>query len=133
MRRILIVCLYTIYSAYLYYAASIVNIIMWSGIEACASTTCANLPCYGAVLGKASKLKPIFSSIISKLTKGTNSTFRFKQKEWPSQQISASAENIVAWPRGVETRIAGPCEGDRTTTEVEMGRIQVQTRLDSTE
>lgn len=134
MRLILIVCLHTLYRTYLlYYTASIVNIIMWSGIEACASTICANLPCYGAIVGKARRFKPILSSFYSKFSKGMNSTFRIRHKEWSSQKIMASADNVVTWPSGVDTVIAGPSEGDRSTTELEMGKIRVQTELDSTE
>lgn len=134
-RLILIVCLYSIYSAYLYHAASVVNIIMWSGIEACASVICANLPCYVSIVGKASRFKAVVFSFCSKLSESMNSKFRLssKAKEWPSQKITSSAEKIVTWPVGVETVIARSSEGDRTTTELEKGKIRVQTRLDSTE
>ncbi|OCL10347.1 hypothetical protein AOQ84DRAFT_374998 [Glonium stellatum] len=40
---------------------SVDNIIMWSGIEACASTICANLPCYGPLIF-SSRHTPISSS-----------------------------------------------------------------------
>lgn len=133
MRLMLIVSLYTIYSTYLYHAASIVNIIMWSGIEACASTICANLPCYGFIVGKVRSFKPTVSHILSKLSSGMSPTFRFRLKGWSSQQTTVSAENFITSPRGVETVIEGPSERYRATTELEMGEIRVQTRLDATE
>ena len=41
----------------------VVNMIMWSGIEACASTICANLPCYGPLLRKIPSARFIAASI----------------------------------------------------------------------
>lgn len=112
---------------------TIVNIIMWSGIEACTSTICANLPCYGSILGKARRLEPIASSLRFKLSKGMNSTFRLRPKRWSSQQTLSSSESFTAWPKGVETVIEGPSAHDRPPSELEMGKIRVQTRLDATE
>lgn len=112
---------------------SIVNIIMWSGIEACASTICVNLPCYGFIVGKVRSFRPTVSHILSKLSSGMSPTFRFRLKGWSSQQTTVSAENFITSPRGVETVIEGPSERYRATTELEMGEIRVQTRVDATE
>ena len=43
----------------------VVNMIMWSGIEACASTICANLPCYGPLLKRGPSLSYILGVIRS--------------------------------------------------------------------
>ena len=37
--------------------------IMWSGIEACASIVCANLPCYGTVVRDNPRIKSFVNSM----------------------------------------------------------------------
>ena len=40
-----------------------VNMIMWSGIEACASTICANLPCYAPLLKRGSNARGAVNTV----------------------------------------------------------------------
>ena len=104
---------------------------MWSGIEACASTICANLPSYGPFLTKSRNLESIVSSFRSRLTPHGNSYSRSRRQQKHSRgpQPSSSSENIVK-PPFVETVIVGggPYAPD---ADLEMGRINVHTTVDT--
>ncbi|KAG6988559.1 choline transporter [Physcia stellaris] len=103
---------------------NVVNIIMWSGIEACASTVCANLPCYGALVGAAPKTASYFRSV------GSSYGGSSKPYKKPSgQDGSASLEGIVTpIPSGLQTRIEGSKPNYRDP-DIEMNRVHVRTTI----
>lgn len=61
--------------------APVVNMIMWSSIEACASVICASLPFYAPLLRKGFSLGPFFTSL--------RSAFSLPRKEDRSRSVSS--------------------------------------------
>lgn len=110
------------------------NIIMWSGIEACASTICANLPCYGPLLGRARSIESIIASLRSFFSVGsTRPSTGAPSKKKSAHGPSASTENMVWLEAGVENYIEGG--GPRTASgelgpDVELGTIKVHNAVD---
>ena len=45
--------------------------IMWSGIEACASIVCASLPCYGTVVRDNTRIKSFVNSMRASLSRSS--------------------------------------------------------------
>ena len=112
-----------------------IGIIMWSGIEACASTICANLPSYGPLITKSRDLEYMVSAIRSRLSPRshghhTSSSVR-PHKSSKGTQLSSSSERIVepVFVPGTSTRIEGGVRDKHRVpdTELEMGRINVST------
>ena len=97
---------------------------MWSGIEACASTLCANLPCYGALVGSTPKAASYIKSV------GSNFGGSSKLYKKPSgQEGSASLEGIVTpIPSGPQTKIESEI-GDKQEMDIEMNRVHVRTTI----
>jgi hypothetical protein len=108
-----------------------VNIILWSGIEACASTICANLPLYSPFITRSRDLETIVSSIRSKFVFGTSNGSYRSHKNSRNAQMSASSENIVRSAAAVETHIEGGIHRDVSESELEMGTINVRTTVDT--
>jgi len=106
-----------------------VNIILWSGIEACASTICANLPLYSPLITKSRTLESIVTSFRSKLFPGSNNNSYRARKYSKGVQLSSSSENIVKQGPGVETIIEGGRHHSIPENELEMGTINVRTTL----
>lgn len=111
---------------------------MWSGIEACASTICANLPSYGPLMTKSRDLEYMVSAIRSKLSPHSrhshhHSSRPHHNKSSKGTQLSSSSERIVdpvGSVPGTSTRIEGGVRdqyGGPPETELEMGRINVST------
>lgn len=113
--------------------AAVVNIIMWSGIEACASTLCANLPCYGSLLGRArsiTSIVPVFSSFLSIRT--TRNSGGASSRGKSAHSPSASRENILWLETRVENVIEGGALGAASRGEgrnVELGSIRVDNSI----
>ncbi|KUJ11272.1 uncharacterized protein LY89DRAFT_786888 [Mollisia scopiformis] len=86
---------------------AVVNIIMWSGIEACASTICANLPCYGPLIGRARSISAIITNIGSFFSLRTSKNASTKRKPDLERGVSASSDNIIWLEPSVENSIEG--------------------------
>jgi len=106
---------------------SIVNIIMWSGIEACASIVCANLPCYTAFVGMNGYR--VFLNSFTSLFSFTSRSNSWKRSGKASHDTSSS-ENIV--DNGVKTDIQ-VVEQYIPNPDLEMGTINVKTTMDTHE
>ena len=117
---------------------------MWSGIEASASTICANLPSYGPLITKSRDLEYIVSAIRSKLSPHSHHGHHSRSsargpphhKSSKGTQLSGSSEErivepgLLVVPNGTETRIEGGVrDGKGEEVELEMGRINVSTTL----
>lgn len=97
---------------------------MWSGIEACASTVCANLPCYGALVGSSPKTVSYLRSVGSSFG-GSSKPYRKPS----GHDGSASLEGIVTpIPSGLQTRIEGSNPSHRDP-DIEMNRVHVRTTI----
>ena len=105
-----------------YSAANVVNIIMWSGIEACASTVCANLPCYGQLVGSAPKTASYIKSVGSSFG-GSSKPYRKPSR----QDGSASLEGIVT-PTGLQTKIEY-ANANNLDPDIELNQVQVRTTI----
>ncbi|KAK3176372.1 hypothetical protein OEA41_007695 [Lepraria neglecta] len=108
-----------------------VNIILWSGIEACASTICANLPLYSPFITRSRNLETIVSSFRSKFFFGTSNSSYRSHKNSRNAQMSSSSENIVKPAAAVETHIEGGMHRHMPESELEMGTINVRTTVDT--
>lgn len=108
-----------------------VNIILWSGIEACASTICANLPIYSPLITKSRTMESIVTSFRSKFFPGSNNSSYRAGKHSKGVQLSSSSENIVKQGPGVETIIEGGRHQSIPENELEMGTINVRTTFDA--
>ena len=105
-------------------AANVVNIIMWSGIEACASTVCANLPCYGQLFSGAPKTASYIKSVGSSFG-GSSKPYRKPSR----QEGSASLEGIVTpLPTGLQTRIEHT-NANNLDPDIELNQVQVRTTI----
>lgn len=121
----------------LYRADDEIGIIMWSGIEACASTICANLPSYGPLITKSRDLEYMVSAIRSKLSPHSHHRSRSSggrpHKSSRGTQLSSSSEHIVdsvLAPATLTTIEGGVRDKHRLPdTELEMGRINVSTTV----
>ena len=112
------------YSSNQYSAANVVNIIMWSGIEACASTVCANLPCYGQLAGSGPKTASYIKSVGSSFG-GSSKPYRKPSR----QDGSASLEGIVTpLPTGLQTRIEHT-NANSLDPDIELNQVQVRTTI----
>ena len=101
------------------------GIIMWSGIEACASTICANLPSYGPLITKSRDLEYIVSAIRSKLSPHSHPHHRSHTQK---TQLSSSSEHIIV-DSALRTTIEGGVRDGDGDGGVEMGRIEVSTTV----
>ena len=99
----------------------VVNMIMWSGIEACASNICANLPCYAPLLKRGSSVRYIVSSLRSVL-KSPHSLFSRHTSPKNTFVEITSAERLANEPRGthVEGNIHHPTQG----FDLELGQMR---------
>ena len=101
--------------------------VMWSGIEACASTVCANLPCYAPLLKRGPSLRYILGQIQSAITTRLSLIFH----RGNSFQESASTERFANEPHAprstttVETGVRR-AEGE---LDLELGEIRVETTM----
>ena len=110
-----------------------IGIIMWSGIEASASTICANLPSYGPLITKSRDLEYIVSAIRSRLSPHSHHQHHPHGKSSRGTQLSSSSEHIVDLvqvPATLTTIEGGVRDGRRgRKEELEMGRINVSTTV----
>ena len=128
MQLILIVCIFYLTphpcSSNQCFAANVVNIIMWSGIEACASTVCANLPCYGQLVGGGPKTASYIKSVGSSFG-GSSKPYRKPSRP----DGSASLEGIVpSVPSGLQTRIEST-NANNLDPDIELNQVQVRTTI----
>ena len=106
---------------------SAVNMIMWSGIEACASTICANLPCYAPLLKRGPSLSNIFTTLRSLLTSPRSLFSRHNSpdntfQESPSTERFANEPEV---PRNTTT-VEGGIRRQKHESDVELGQIRVE-------
>ena len=85
--------------------------IMWSGIEACASTICANLPCYAPLLKRGSSVRYVLGNLRS-ILKSPHSLFSRR-----STSKSTSFEDIYT------ERLASEPELHRNRTSLERNMV----------
>lgn len=114
---------------------------MWSGIEACASTICACLPCYAPLMGTVPGIDSLFASFrsvfFSKRYNSGSSTSRSRPSAAArrSGNSTSSTENIVSNPGGhpsVKTSIRRADTDDRLRREeFKMGEIMVRKSVDA--
>ena len=98
---------------------------MWSGIEACASTVCANLPCYGQLIGSGPKTASYLKSVGSSFG-GSSKPY---SKPSRRQDGSASLEGIVTpRPTGLQTRIEY-ANANNLDPDIELNQVQVRTTI----
>ena len=106
----------------------VVNMIMWSGIEACASTICANLPCYGPLLKRGPSLNYILGILQSAFTSPRNvrpSLSRNTFLEIRSTERFAKEPEV---PRN-STTVEGGIRGGRHGSDLELGQMRVDTTV----
>ncbi|KAH8689928.1 hypothetical protein BGW36DRAFT_432893 [Talaromyces proteolyticus] len=112
---------------------AVVNIIMWSGIEVCASVLCANLPCYGPLISRARNASPISQTITSFFSIRPSRRLRSDRlrsdslKRTSVQSPSASRENILGLKSATENIIESRNLGDTPSDglNMELGGIRV--------
>ncbi|MCJ1432687.1 hypothetical protein MMC27_002044 [Xylographa pallens] len=109
---------------------AVVNIIMWSGIEACASTICACLPCCTPLLGNARGLEALFASVKSKFSAYSTPSSRSRQSAQQLKRMGSSTEDIISGRTGrVRTSIEGGTERDISERHFNMGEVVVHTTV----
>lgn len=77
--------------------AAVFNIVMWSGIEACASTICANLPCYGPLIGRARSVSSIIMALSSFLPIKSTKNFRDTTLEIKAGHRLSTPTDTFTW------------------------------------
>ena len=104
--------------------------IMWSGIEACASTVCANLPCLAPLVKGNRSLKSWIDEIQSTLT-GLGSPFSRRSSSEKTFLKTKTTERLGLSP-GMsysETTIRGGTTGSNRDMDLELGQIKVETTV----
>lgn len=103
----------------------VVNMIMWSGIEACASNICANLPCYAPLLKRGPSLKYIFTSLRSVL-KSPHSLFSRHSSAKNTFVEITSTERLANEPRGNynSTNLEGNIHRPTQAFDLELGQMR---------
>ncbi|CAD6578978.1 MAG: hypothetical protein ASARMPRED_008913 [Alectoria sarmentosa] len=107
------------------FAGPVVNMIMWSGIETCASTICANLPCYGPLLKRGPSLKYLFANIRSAFT-SPRGLFSRRSSPKSTFQETTSTERLAneqETPRNRTTVEGGICY-PRYEPDLELGKYE---------
>ena len=100
---------------------------MWSGIEACASTVCANLPCYEPLLKRGPSLRYLLVQIQSAFTTRLSLIFH----RGNSFQRSASTESFANDPHAPHstTTVETGGRGGEGGLDLELGVIRVETTI----
>lgn len=111
-------------------SAPVVNMIMWSSIEACASVICASLPCYAPLLNKAGSIGTLFTSLRSVFSLPKKSFSSSVSSKRSTQKETSSVEKMIPDPTVVESGTQEETKGAGRGTDVEMGRIRRATMVD---
>jgi hypothetical protein len=117
--------------------AAVFNIIMWSGIEASASTICANLPCYGPLIGRARSVSSFITNVGSFLSVGSTKHSRgASSKRKPVHAPSAPTGNITWSEASVENSLEGGAiqvayREERHIVELERMKVRNYVNIDS--
>lgn len=108
----------------------VVNMIMWSGIEACASTICANLPCYAPLLKRGPSLSYIFTTLRSLFT-SPRSLFSRRNSPKGTFEESTSTERFASEPEVPRntTIVEGGIRRQKHESDLELGQIRVETTV----
>lgn len=108
---------------------------MWTGIEACASTLCASLPCYYPLMSQiALGFETLMASLFSVFSNSTAGYSRSRSRSGKSAknqhpwQEASSEENINSRSEYVKTVIEAGVRRD-SASELEMGKIKVETTM----
>ena len=105
---------------------------MWSGIEACASVICANLPCYTPFLGKARGDKPSVRPKLSfNFSSGHSNPWSRPSGEVSKHKATSSTEIIITGRNAVETSIEGAALTSLSNRDIQMGDVVVHTTVDT--
>ena len=111
--------------------------IMWSGIEACASIVCANLPCYGTVIRDNPRIRSFVNSMRGSFSrssrgKGVSDSGIGSGNNMRLQRLSSQEKPIVSTEPhlpGTQTSIsAGAADfgyGYGRESELERGGIKI--------
>ena len=106
-----------------------VFIIMWSSIEASASTICANLPCFSSVTTKARGLE----SFVAKVRlKSSHHLDRLGLRKKQPQKTTTSTENMSDESElpPMQCVIEGAAQRSTTESNLEMGMIKVKVTVE---
>ena len=112
--------------------------IMWSGIEACASIVCANLPCYGTVVSDNPRIKSFVNSMRGSFSRssrgrevsdsgiGSGNNMRLQRLSSQEKPIVSAEPHLP----GTQTSIRGGSAADvgygyGRESELERGRIKI--------
>ena len=124
-------------------SGAVVNFIMWSGIEACTSVVCGNLPCYAPLL-RNSEGQSKFSGVINSLRSTFSSPSRSRhqgsyaksaQKTTSSESMiddSRRNENFTSYDGRMRTNVNGGLFGGETqpsAQDLELRGIKVTTSM----
>ena len=104
----------------------VVNMIMWSGIEACASTICANLPCYAPLLKRGPSVRYLLASLRSVL-KSPHSLFSRHSSSKNTFVEITSTERLANEPGDPLNRDTVEGNAQRPTThgpDLELGQMK---------
>jgi hypothetical protein len=110
------------------FSSNVVNIIMWSGIEVCASTLCASLPCFGPLINHFHHITPFTATTTSFMSIGTNAPTRTTSKGASMHSPYASRENILGFETRTDNVINGASSRDTSKgseINIELGSIKV--------
>ena len=110
--------------------APVVNMIMWSSIEACASVICASLPCYAPLLKKAGGIGTLFTSLRSVFSLPKKSLSSSVSSKRSTQKETSSFDKVLPSPTVIESGTQEDIKGGGRVTDVEMGSIRRATMVD---
>ena len=108
----------------------VVNMIMWSSIEACASVICASLPCYAPLLKKAGSIGTLFTSLRSVFSLPKKNFSSPVSSKRSTQKETSSLEKIIPNTTDIESGTQDDIKGGGRATEIKMGRIRRATLVD---
>lgn len=109
--------------------APVVNMIMWSSIEACASVICANLPCYAPLLKKAGSISILFTSLRSMFS-SRKDLLHSGSSTGSMPKDTSSTEKIIPCPTVIESGTNGGFKRDDRASDMELGHIRRETTMD---
>ncbi|CAF9941013.1 hypothetical protein IMSHALPRED_002251 [Imshaugia aleurites] len=112
------------------FSGPVVNMIMWSGIEACASNICANLPCYAPLLRRGPSLEHVFATLRSAL-KLPRSLLSRRSSPRTTFQETTSTERLANEPEVLRnfTTAEGGIHRPKHNNDLELGQIRVETTV----
>lgn len=109
--------------------ASVVNMIMWSSIEACASVICASLPYFSPLLKKGGSLGPFFTSLRSMFSLPRKDLSRSLSSKRSMRRETSSSEETILGPGIFDSGTREDIKGGRRGTDMEMGQIRLETTV----